>query len=141
MYQGSCFCGTVSYQVTGLEMLTYCHCSRCRKDSGSAFATNATVREESFQILCGERDLHDHFASGIHRLSCAKCNSPLFSRRDARPGFLRLRLGSLDTPIDEQPALHCFVGSKANWHQICDDLPQHAERPPGVRAGAPAHAG
>jgi hypothetical protein len=131
MYQGSCLCGTVTYQASGLEMLTYCHCSRCRKDSGSAFSTNATVREDAFHILTGGQDLHDHFASGLHRLSCAKCSSPLFSRRDARPGLLRLRLGSLDSPIDERPLVHCFVGSKANWHAICDDLPQHAERPPG----------
>jgi len=131
MYLGSCLCGTVTYEVGALEMLTYCHCSRCRKASGSAFAANATAREEAFRVLSGEEDLHDYTALGVHRMSCAKCSSPLFSRRDGRPGFLRLRMGSLDTSIDERPALHCFVGSKANWHDICDELPQHAERPPG----------
>jgi hypothetical protein len=131
MHLGSCLCGTITYEVSGLEMLTYCHCSRCRKDSGSAFATNATVREESFRILTGEQDLHDYCQGDGHRLSCAKCSSPLFSRRDAKPGFLRLRMGCLDTPIDERPTVHCFVGSKANWYEVCDELPQHVERPPG----------
>ena len=68
MYFGSCLCGTITYEVSGLETLTYCYCSRCRKDSGSAFATNATVREESFRILAGEHDLYDYGEpSGHHR--------------------------------------------------------------------------
>ena len=132
MYLGSCFCGAVRYEVSGLEMLTYCHCSRCRKVSGSAFATNATVRENELRIVSGEQNLRDHDAGGVHRVVCGTCHAPLFSRRDARPGLLRLRLGSLDSSIDERPILHCFVGSKANWHEICDDLPQHSERPPGL---------
>jgi hypothetical protein len=40
-------------------------------------------------------------------------------------------MGCLDTPIDERPTVHCFVGSKANWYEVCDELPQHVERPPG----------
>jgi hypothetical protein len=53
------------------------------------------------------------------------CGSPLIKRNAARPTELRLRLGTLDTDPEVQVAAHIFVGSKAPWTTITDDLPQH----------------
>jgi hypothetical protein len=45
---------------------------------------------------------------------------------------MAVRLGTLDTPLKESPIVgHIFVGSKAEWDEITDDLPQFAERPTG----------
>ena len=130
MYKGSCFCGAVKYELRGeLNTLTYCHCTRCRKASGSAFAANATVAQSAFEFVTGTNELTTHStATGVHRMFCSVCGSPLISRRDAVPGVLRLRLGTLDTPISERPMGHYFVASKADWHEIQDSLPQHADR-------------
>ena len=69
---------------------------------------------------------------GVGRYFCRHCASPLFSRRDAMPELLRLRIGTLDTPLATgTPIAHVFAGSKAEWFAICDSHPQHAERPPG----------
>ncbi len=60
---------------------------------------------------------------------CQNCGSPIFSWRESNPEFARIRIGTLDTPISTKPTAHIFVGSKAEWDQICDDLPRHHEMP------------
>jgi hypothetical protein len=130
MYKGSCLCGSAKYEVRGkLSTFTYCHCTRCRKASGSAFAANATVAESAFGFVTGMSALNTYStAAGVHRVFCSTCGSPIISRRDAVPGVVRLRLGTLDTPIFERPMGHYFVASKANWHEIQDSLSQHPDR-------------
>ena len=65
-----------------------------------------------------------------HCSKCRKANgSPLVSRRPSQPDLLRLRIGTLDTPVQLKPVAHIFVGSKAPWDEIHDDIPQYAERP------------
>jgi len=57
------------------------------------------------------------------------CGSPIISIKSDTPDFYRLRIGTLDTPIQTRPGKHIFVGSKAEWETICDGLPQFNERP------------
>lgn len=49
--------------------------------------------------------------------------------RDAQPELYRLRIGTLDTPLQQKPSMHIFAASKAEWDCITDDLPQYIERP------------
>lgn len=133
MYRGSCLCGSVRYEIHGeFGTAVYCHCSRCRKANGTAFATNAPVEEEHFVMVAGADALKDFFnaATGTHRMFCGSCGSPIFSRRDALQGIVRVRLGTLDTPLPQAhwPQLHIYAASKAEWDGIHDELPQHAER-------------
>jgi hypothetical protein len=131
MYRGSCLCGAVTFQVEGeLGDAYYCHCSRCRKASGSAFASNARIAPEQFKLLTGHDVLRSYYnqATGLTRKFCGECGSPIVSER-TEPRMLAIRLGTLDTSIGKGPQGHIFVGSKANWHQITDDLPQYQERP------------
>ena len=67
---------------------------------------------------------------GVQRYFCGQCGSPILSKRDAQPEVVRVRMGTLDTPVAAGPGAHIFVGSKAEWDVIRDDLPQHQERPP-----------
>lgn len=132
MHQGSCLCGNVRYVIRGeLGGAVFCHCSRCRKANGSAFATNAPVDEAAFEVI-SEADSLKSFSTpeGVHRLFCGNCGSPIASKRDSMPGVLRLRIGTLDTPVGAaRPSAHIFAASKADWYEIHDALPQFAERP------------
>ncbi|CCV03329.1 conserved hypothetical protein [Mesorhizobium metallidurans STM 2683] len=127
MHKGSCLCGTVKYEVRGkLGAAIYCHCSRCRKATATAFATNAAVAASDF-VIEGESALKTFDSSpGVHRIFCSNCGSPVISSRDAMPDVVRLRLGTLDTPLLAPPTAHYFVTSKAVWYEIHDDLPQFA---------------
>lgn len=128
MHKGSCLCGTVQYEVRGeIGAAIYCHCSRCRKANATAFATNAPVAAADLVIIEGESALKAFNSSpGVHRFFCSNCGSPIISRRDAMPDVVRLRLGTLDTPLEATPTAHYFVASKAEWYEIRDDLPQSA---------------
>jgi hypothetical protein len=131
MHVGGCACGGVRYEVEGeLEPIQLCHCSVCRKASGTAFAANIPVRAADFRLTSGE-DLLRGFESspGKIRTFCSVCGSPLHSRTSALPGVLRLRAGTLDAPVAARPGLHIYATSKADWWEIADDLPRY----PGSR--------
>jgi ADP-ribosyl-[dinitrogen reductase] hydrolase len=55
--KGSCHCGAVSYEVTGLDSLGHCHCITCRKTHSAAFVTTGRVAHENFRWITGEEKL------------------------------------------------------------------------------------
>ena len=133
MFSGSCLCGCINYRISCFEgPFMFCHCSRCRKSSGSASASNAVVKRANFQICHGAEHLKCYKTpAGISRIFCAECGSPIYSQKDHELDILRIRLGTLDTPLEGviKPQAHIFVASKADWDNICDDLPQFAQFP------------
>ncbi|MGO2233053.1 aldehyde-activating protein [Marinomonas sp. UCMA 3892] len=131
MLSGSCLCNGIQYEIKGdLGDIMQCHCQKCRKANGSAFAANAAIPTTAFTLLKGKELLAEYESTpGVFRVFCKQCASPLYSRRPNMPELLRLRIGTLDTKIEGKPSSHIFVGSKAEWHEICDDIPQYEERP------------
>jgi hypothetical protein len=132
MHAGSCLCGAVRYEVHGeLGPITVCHCRKCRKANGSAFNAVAPIARADLRLLGGKDALTEFESSpGVHRVFCSGCGAQLYSRRDATPDMLRLRLGTLDTPVNATPGQHIFTAYKAEWYAIPDDAPQFQERPP-----------
>jgi hypothetical protein len=133
MYTGSCLCRSVRFEIHGgIRNVIHCHCSRCRKAQGSAFATNGIVSAGDFRILSGESLLTPYASSPGHtRYFCRVCGSPIVSRNTARPGEVRVRLGAIDSEIEERPMAHTFVTSKAGWEDIAGDLPRYEAYEPG----------
>jgi hypothetical protein len=132
MYRGSCLCRSIEYEVTAeLGDFGYCHCTSCRKASGSAHGANAPVDRANFRLLRGADTLREYQSSpGKFRAFCSRCGSPIFAYIEATRDVIRLRLGSLDTPFAKQPKAHTFVSDKAEWEPIADGLPQFAEWAP-----------
>ena len=126
---GSCLCGAVRYQVSGsLFGASNCHCSMCRKQHGAAFATYAQVNPDEFQWVSGEDVVSTYASSGEgSRCFCAKCGSTLGGIYRGKVGWITL--GTVEGDPGIRPAAHIFVGSKAPWHEITDDLPQYDEWP------------
>jgi len=132
MYQGSCLCGEIRYEISGeIKAIVCCHCSECRKAQGSAFATNGVVAENDFKLLSGEHLLSRYEPSrGYAKFFCSRCGSPIISKSEQKPGVVRVRIGTIESVITERPMAHIFVGSKANWEEISDSLPQFENFPP-----------
>ena len=123
---GTCLCGGIRVEISGkVGPVVYCHCSRCQKANGTAFAANADVRRRYWTMVAGD-DLIREFESspGVMRAFCSRCGSPIYSRRVANPDVVRVRLGILDADPERRPLAHFWVGSKAPWFEITDDLPQ-----------------
>jgi|SRR4051794_6831109 hypothetical protein len=132
MYKGSCLCKSVTYEISGeIGEFGYCHCSSCRKASGSAHAANAPVERSTFLLSSGAEDLKEFESSpGKLRVFCGRCGSPIYAYLRTNPDAIRIRLGSLDTPFTKQPKVHTWVSDKAPWEPIADGLPQFAEWAP-----------
>ena len=133
MYKGGCLCGAVRYFITGpIRNIVYCHCSRCRKAQGSAFATNGIVAAEDFELTKGAQNLTSYASKpGRTRLFCRTCGSPIISKNDAAPDVVRVRIGTIESEIAERPMAHIFATSKADWEEITDELPQYPAYEPG----------
>jgi hypothetical protein len=122
---GSCLCGTVRYTVAdAFDYAVYCHCSQCRRATGSAFKPLAGIRRERLHLNAGEVMI---FGEGIdHNVHCPRCGSLLYSVvRDG--AWVHVAMGTLIDAPSIRPSKHIFVGSKAPWHTITDDLPQAEE--------------
>jgi hypothetical protein len=124
---GKCECGAVRYRVAD-EFLyaANCHCSRCRAATGSAFKAFAGIEREKLEITDGADSLLVHGEEDLNDTRCAACGSLLFSV--VREGaYVHVAMGSLADAPSIRPTKHIFVGSKAPWFEITDDLPQFEE--------------
>ena len=127
MIAGQCLCGTVHYAVAD-EFLyaANCHCSNCRRTTGSAFKPFAGIAREKLRVTRGEDRLTRFGGEGGHDAHCEVCGSLLYSVvRDG--AYVHVPMGTLVDDPSIRPTVHIFVGSKAPWFRITDDLPQFDE--------------
>ena len=122
---GRCLCSAVQYEVNdNFKYSGFCHCSDCRRFSGSASSAMAGIPLEEFSLLKGEEFLKRYLKSENTVLAfCNNCGSSLYAEKPMR-GMLHLRLGTLNEEPSLKPQFHSFVASKAEWDNICDGLPQ-----------------
>jgi hypothetical protein len=125
--RGSCECGTVRYEVAdAFRYAQNCHCSRCRAATGSAFKPFAGIERERLELTSGADRLLTVGEPDANDTRCGVCGSLLFSVvRDG--AYVHVALGSLLDAPSMRPRAHIFVGSKAPWFEITDDLPQYEE--------------
>ena len=125
--RGECECGAVRYTVAdefGYAM--NCHCSKCRATTGSAFKPLGGIEREKLRVDDGSGELLVVGEDDANHTRCAACGSLLYSVvRDG--AYVHVALGSLVDAPSIRPTKHIFVGSKAPWYEITDDLPQHDE--------------
>ncbi|HEX9597838.1 MAG TPA: GFA family protein [Gaiellaceae bacterium] len=127
MLTGKCRCGAVRYEVSDAFLYAAnCHCSECRTATGSAFKAFAGIEREKLTITQGVDDLAVFGEEALNDTRCRACGSFLFSV--VRGGaFVHIAMGSLVDAPTIRPTAHIFVGSKAPWFEITDDLPQFDE--------------
>jgi hypothetical protein len=124
---GSCLCGGVRFKVSlPFERFVYCHCSRCRKATGTAHAANAVVKAAAFHWQKGEH-LVSRFdlptARSFATSFCSVCGCPLpHLTRSGREVILPA--GSFDGDLPCQPEDHVQWESRANWFAFGDSLPK-----------------
>jgi hypothetical protein len=123
---GKCLCGAVQYAVADEFVYALnCHCSNCRRATGSAFKPFAGIERGKLRLAKGEDSLMifgDENAA--HDTHCKACGSLLYSV--VREGaYVHVAMGTLVDDPAIRPTAHIFVGSKAPWFVIADDLPQY----------------
>lgn len=131
--KGSCLCQAVQYTITdNLGLFQYCHCSRCRKFSGSAFASNLLVAPEHFTWTQGEEYVQRYELPGARHFAtcfCSRCGSSLPWLAQSGKAVV-VPAGTLDSAVDIRPSQNLFCDSDADWYTAAESLPQYAEMPP-----------
>jgi hypothetical protein len=129
--RGSCLCGAVEYAVEDdFKYAAYCHCSQCRKFSGSAFSAFGGVAKPSFHVLKGAECIsHYHKSENTVLSFCQVCGSSLYAEK-VNKGMVHVRLGTLNESPCVRPQAHVFVDSKAPWYEIKDELVRFEAMPP-----------
>jgi len=130
--RGSCLCGAVSWDAgRPFELMSHCHCSRCRKAHATAFATYVLAPAPGFRLHGREHVRSFQSSPTLSRPFCSRCGSVVPDAAEWE-GRVMMPAGVLDDDPGVRPLAHIFVGSKAPWWQIRDAVPQWEAFPPGI---------
>lgn len=136
MVEGSCLCGKVGFELSGaLSAIELCHCDKCKKAYGAAFAATLYLRSEGFRWLRGESEvvrfdapLEDSPPAYRHSF-CRRCGSPLPLVWPELP-FVEVPVVALDDPVDVRPVYQMFACQRLPWIGEAHGLPWHERAAP-----------
>jgi len=139
--RGSCLCGAVAWAAAPpLYAMRVCHCSRCRRRSGSSWFVALGGDSSNLSYLRGEERTRGWHMPGTRFYTgrfCMRCGTPT-------PAVLRgtafLSAGTLDEDPGVRLRCHIFYASRAAWVSVQDGLPRFEEfTPPDFdwRGGGP----
>jgi hypothetical protein len=131
--KGSCLCGAVKYEVSGDSKRFYhCHCSRCRKATGTGHASNLFLQPGTLTWVSGEEQVRAFKVPEAKRFTntfCANCGGRL-PRQAKDTDIVMIPAGSLDVEAPIAPQARIFSGSRAGWSCAGDGLPAYEEYAP-----------
>jgi hypothetical protein len=128
MSRAQCLCGAVAWEIDGpFELMSHCHCARCRKTHGAAFATYVSGPADRFRLQGADNVVRWQSSPGFFRCFCGRCGAVVPG--DPFDGKIFVPAGNFGDDPGARPLAHIFVASKAPWYTIGDNLPQHAEYP------------
>ena len=129
---GGCLCGRVRFRVSGpFDEFHLCHCSQCRRSTGSAHAANIFTRPDRIEWLAGEdmvtRYLPDQ-PGVISKAFCSHCGS-LVPYTSLQSGRLIIPAGSLESDPGIRPDDNIFWDDRADWYDAGIEAPRVAQDP------------
>ena len=132
--EGGCNCGSIRYRLGGKIMgVAACHCTNCRKQSGSAYSVNMVVKSSDMTVegeLTRYTDSDTDSGQPVIREFCGKCGSPIRSVPEAMPQIAVVKVGTLDVPEAFAPKVHIWTRSAVPWANIPADAIRFEKGPP-----------
>ena len=130
MITGHCLCEGVAFEVDAVVgPFELCHCSRCRRVSGSAFVAGLGVRVADYRLVSGAELIQSYEAPILERppayrtAFCSRCGSPVPNPPEGAEWF-EIPAGLLNDDPGHTPDRHIYVDYKSAWDEIADTLPQ-----------------
>jgi hypothetical protein len=127
MYTGGCLCGAVRYRVSGVpENLCYCHCTSCRRATGSVMVAWASFLYSTYAVTKG-RVQEVATSRGVTRGHCAACGSSLTYQHERQQETIDITIATLDEAMELAPVAHIWVQDKLPWVSIDDGLARYQD--------------
>jgi hypothetical protein len=97
----TCCCGACTIEVAGEPVINaICHCTNCKRRTGSAFGWSVYVADEQVVRKTGDvRCYHFDGATTQQRWFCATCGTTLFWKIDYQPGRTGIAGGCFDNAL------------------------------------------
>jgi hypothetical protein len=135
IHEGGCLCGAVRYRVTGESNLTgVCHCTLCKRRTGSALGISAYFDESAVQITSGVMNTYESCSDESNRWVksefCPTCGTTVRWTAELFPGARGIAVGTFDDPNWIKPAAHFWTRSALHWmafpadDQVFETVPQ-----------------
>ena len=126
--KGSCLCGARRYEIAGdLDGVWMCHCSLCRKATGSVGNAILIVPKDRFRWLSGEDHGETFALRPTYTITrCKTCGTPLPAEEDEQ--IVYITAGTLDEPLGAGIRTHLFCASRADWDHDTPDVRHFDER-------------
>jgi hypothetical protein len=132
-YRGKCLCGAVRYVIDAESPkgMFLCHCSRCRRETGSMHCANAFFTGGTLRFEAGQEQLSFYALPGTRksRQFCRTCGSPV--PRTAANGTIVLPAGTLDDTSLVSPTAHIHCDSQSAWVATAAEAPRFGGFPGG----------
>jgi len=130
IFCGSCLCGAIAYEIRPpFLFFHHCHCSRCRKSSGTAHSSNILLKKAQLAFQRGADSLcrfelpsAEHFCTTW----CGRCGSQMpWLTRNGK--YYIVPAGTLDDDPHARPDKNIHWQSRADWYVDVRKLPIHDE--------------
>lgn len=132
-FSGSCLCGAVHYKSTeDTVVVCNCHCSDCRKSSGTGHCTHLAVPEAALTIT-GDVSYFDKKTDAgnmVRRHFCPTCGSPIYSTNSSMSGIIFPRASLLDDCSELTVNLTVYSSKATAWDTVIEGIPKFELMPP-----------
>lgn len=124
--EGGCTCGEVRYRMIGEPLFVHCcHCTKCQRESGSAFALNAMIEADRVETIAGtaEPTMTPTESGNPQKVwRCPRCKVALWSNYGGAGDLVCfVRAGTLDDAKAFEPDIHIYTRSKLPWVRLPDE--------------------
>ena len=132
---GGCHCGAVRYVLHASPLsVQHCHCESCRKSTGALHATIGIVPRDEVSIEGTESLTKYRTTPGFEQQFCRTCGCNLFAYDDDDSTYFLVNVPTLDSGVDPghpcEMESHIFMGSRAEWEHVSDDILQYEAADP-----------
>lgn len=113
---GGCQCGAVRYELWDAPEAVYaCHCTECRRQSGSAFGISLIMRADAFRLVAGAPRVWKRGTDRGNVLDCwfcPGCGVRVWHVSSGFPAFRSVKGGTLDVAVDMTEAVHIHTAGR-----------------------------
>ena len=133
--QGGCSCKATRYRLTEEPMFTHvCHCSICKRHTGTAFVTHIFIESAYLEVTEGRVEAYaGQTGSGSEHwvYRCPDCLSALYSHYAGNDQIALVKGGTLDDPASLAPGAHLWVETRcrgSRFRKVCLPLTRTMSR-------------
>lgn len=132
--QGKCLCGAIGFELDGdVPNIYQCHCSLCRKVTGSAANAAFRIAADQFKWISGSDQIREFITdSGFKSHFCETCGSPVPNLTSNDSAYW-IPAGLLEEASELELVAHLYVESKACWDVIAE-VGEHFDEMPDAEA-------